>query len=169
MTDVRWTVPNDLLESSLAIMKPSGAQGNEGLALWFGTCNQRHVQVTHAVEVSGPGFRSRPLYLSLSLATMSSLTSLAAELGVYLVGQIHSHPGQLLDLSELDEVRGIRAPDYLSAVCPHYAQQPQVDWMDCGIHVYEGDGYRRLSDGEIERRITVWSESVVLVRCRAPA
>jgi hypothetical protein len=169
MSTLQWRLPHDLLAHSIQIMAPHGARGNEGLALWFGVGDQREARVTHVVELSGPGFNSRPLFMSLSLATMAALTELADRLGVYLLGQIHSHPGYFTDLSDLDEAHGIRTPDYLSVVCPHYAQQQGTDWSQCGVHVFEGDRYRRLSRAEISDRIAGCDEPIIPLQCGAPA
>lgn len=155
MSQLQWTLPHGLLEHSVAVMRPHGARGNEGLALWFGRGDEHRVHITHAVEMFGPGFVTAPLYMSLSMRAMSALTELAEKHGVFLAGQIHSHPGTFIDLSELDEVHGIRTPDYLSVVCPHYAQPCIAGLHECGVHVFERDRYRRLAADEIERRIMV--------------
>jgi proteasome lid subunit RPN8/RPN11 len=145
-------------------MKPHGQRGNEGLALWFGLGDEGHVQITHAVEVFGPGFFTAPFFMSLSMRAMAALTDLAEEHGVFLAAQIHSHPGTFVDLSELDEAHGIRTPDYLSVVCPYYAQRPIARLDECGLHVFERDRYRRLASDEIERRVTVRGTQLTKLR-----
>src|SRR5690349_22169836 len=122
MNPTTWPLPADLLFESLRIMRPHGARGNEGLALWFGSERGGRVHITHVVEPYGAGFVTSPYHMELSLRAMSVLTDLAETLGGPLVGQIHSHPGVFLDLSDLDEREGLRVPGYLSFVCPHYAQ-----------------------------------------------
>ena len=102
--------------------------------------------------------------MRLALSAMGQLTDLAGHLGRYLVGQIHSHPGDFTDLSDVDKELGIRIPDYLSAVCSHYAQHPQTSLGDCGMHVFENNCYRRLSLSEISRRVIEIPEPVDFVR-----
>ncbi len=169
MKHSRWSLPRNLLAESISIMRPHGASGNEGLVLWFGTEDGAGAAVTHIVDVHGPGFRTTPLYMSLSLHAMSLLTDLAEQLDVFLVGQIHSHPGRLLDLSELDEEHGIRSPDYLSVVCPYYAQRDLHDFNDCGVHVFEERAYRRLSPAEVAHQLFVSDAPLIKVRCEVPA
>src|SRR5262249_1202483 len=138
MNRLRWCLPGDLLRASVEIMRPNGADGNEGLALWLGCRSDAETaHVTHLVEVYGSGFRTLPLHVSLSVKAISGLDDLAESLDCYLLGQIHSHPRNFLDLSELDKEHGIRVPDYLSVVCPHYAQRGTTRLRDCGIHVFE--------------------------------
>lgn len=163
-----WTLPADLLERALHIMRPHGAAGNEGLALWFGVEQDGRVAITHLVEPCGAGFHTSPYHISLSLHGMAKLTDLAEQLGAPLVGQIHSHPGRFLDLSEVDEREGIRVPDYLSLVCPHYAQIPALRLDDCGVHVFQHTAYRRLSADEMRRRLFVNATRVTHLRCELP-
>lgn len=169
MRQIQWILPATLLSESLAIMRPHGAVGNEGLALWFGTADGFQAKVTHVVNVSGPGFRTSPLYMSLSLRAMVALTNLAEKFDTYLIGQIHSHPERLLDLSDLDKEHGIRSPDYLSLVCPHYAQRTLDGFDDCGVHVFESHRYRRMSPDEVSRRIIIRDAHVTTIRCEVPA
>lgn len=160
-----WTFPAGLLDVSLRVMRPHGAHGNEGLALWFGTESEGAVAITHLVEPYGPGFSTSPYHISLSLRGMARLTDLAEELGAFLVGQIHSHPGRFLDLSQVDEREGIRVPGYLSLVCPHYAQLERLALQDCGVHVFEGGGYRRLTPGEVSQLFAMHDGAVTCIRC----
>lgn len=163
MSELIWTVPEDLLAASITIMRPHGARGNEGLALWLGTSDDPlQATVSHVVELYGSGFLTSPLHMRLSLRAMAALTDLADRLGVYLVGQIHSHPGTFIDLSELDKAQGMRIPDYLSVVCPHYAQRSETTFGDCGVHVFESTGYRWLPPADAARRI-LYSETKVTV------
>lgn len=155
MTQPTWTLPKDLLSASVQVMRPQGAIGNEGLGLWFGTADDDEVSVTHLVAVHGRGFASAPLQLRLSWRAMSTLTNLADKLGVYLVGQIHSHPGQMLDLSEVDREFGIRCQGYLSFVCPYYAQRDITAVDECGVHVFDAGHYRRLDRREAAARIKI--------------
>ncbi|MHB1267534.1 MAG: hypothetical protein ACYCY2_08000 [Acidithiobacillus ferriphilus] len=169
MTQLHWRLPGDLLCESVAVMRPHGARGNEGLALWLGTGDGSRVDVTHIVEVFGAGFRTAPLHMRLSLRAMAVLTDLTERLDVFLVGQIHSHPERLLDLSALDQEHGIRIPNYLSVVCPYYAQRQVAGLNECGVHVFEYQRYRRMSTDEISRRGIVCNAQVTKIRCEVPA
>ena len=163
MTEIKWRFPNDLLAKSLAVMKPHGARGNEGLALWLGSENDGTVAITHVISVTGRGIRNSPLQLRLSLACMEAITNLADKLESYLVGQIHSHPVRMLDLSEVDQIYGIRIQNYLSLVCPYYAQLATLSIEECGIHLFDRGSYRRFHDEEIRRRIHPSQDRVTFV------
>lgn len=166
MNQLTWHLPKDLLSTSIEIMRPHGARGNEGLTLWLGASDDTNrVIVTHAVEIYGSGFVTAPQQMRLSLHATTTLTKLADHLSRYLVGQIHSHPGDFTDLSTVDKERGMRVPNYLSVVCPHYAQRPDVTLSECGLHIFEGARYRRLSSIEISHRIIFTNGHLSVLRC----
>lgn len=169
MHQATWTLPADLLDVSVDVMRPNGRIGNEGLALWLGRSDNSCARVTHLVAVRGRGFHAAPGQLRLSWNAMSRLTDLADELGTYLVGQIHSHPRHFVDLSDVDRKYGIRCQDYLSVVCPHYAQREVSGLAECGVHLFDGGGYRRLGAAEVARRIAFSTTAVEVVDLEVPA
>lgn len=169
MDEFNWLFPKDLLQKSIEVMRPQGLRGNEGLALWLGKANGNVIEITHLVEVIGPGFQTSPLFMRLSMRAMAKLTNLADGLDRYLVGQIHSHPRTFTDLSELDKTHGIRVPNYLSVVCPHYAQLPATTLDNCGVHVFEGREYRRMNQVVTERRIKISDHRISKLICEVKA
>lgn len=165
MTQRRWLLHPDLLPSSIEAMRPLGEGGKEGLALWFGTLDDEGVaEVTHVVQPVGPGFESTPLYLRLSMRAIGQLTEWADNLGVFLIGQIHSHPGNFVELSELDIRQGFRFQDFLSVVCPHYAQRLDTRLSDCGIHAFDKGAYRRIARAEFGARLVTSAGSTTTLR-----
>lgn len=149
----KWILPQSLLATSIQIMAPHGLAGNEGLSLWLGREEGEVATVTHALKLRGSGLITRPLQLQLSDRAMSQITDVASNLDLFLVGQIHSHPGRFIDLSDVDIKYGIRIDEYLSLVCPHYAQRSDTSWSDCGLHVFDTSEYRPMGPSEIRHRI----------------
>lgn len=159
-----WDFPRDLLPRSIDAMRPYGALGHEGLGLWFGQEQGGIVSITHLVVPYGLGLVTHPLHLSLSMRAMSRITRLAGELDRYWAGQVHSHPGLMLGLSEVDCRMGVLVQDYLSLVCPYYAQRDVQDIRQCGVHVFDAGAYRRLAIPEIDSRINVSDRPLEVVR-----
>src|SRR3546814_10054305 len=80
---------------------------------------------------------------------MNEVTDVAVDLGMTLIGQVHSHPGTFVDLSIPDRKYGIKVPGFLSVVAPHYATRPGTSIANCGVHVFDRDrGYERLPRSE---------------------
>ncbi|MBI3894359.1 MAG: hypothetical protein HY313_00360 [Acidobacteria bacterium] len=149
-----WRMPTNTLSASLQAMAPDGLRGNEGIVMWLGRSASNVATITHLVTFAEHLLRKRPDFLEIPPSTMSRLTDLAETLEVSLIGQIHSHPGTFIDLSIPDRRYGISAPYYLSVVAPHYAQRPDTDWRDCGVHQFiPRAGFRRVSNVEVRWRI----------------
>lgn len=163
MRKTTWNIPGDLLSRSVEHMRPYGARGHEGLGLWYGNEAGGTVTITHLVVPYGPGLVTHPLHLSLSMRAMSRLTRLARELDCYWAGQIHSHPGTMLALSDVDKEMGIRVQDYLSMVCPYYAQRDSHAVSHCGVHVFDDGAYRRFAPCEVAQRVHLSERPVQLV------
>ena len=153
----RWLLPSAVFQASLTEMARDGVVGNEGVALWLGTRDGDTARVTHAVALRGLGVVRRPDHLTLPAQVMNEIADLTIDLGVSLVGQIHSHgPGYGVDLSPVDHACGVRVPWFLSVVAPDYAQRPTTHLADCGVHVFEpAAGYRRLAQHEVLARVTL--------------
>jgi proteasome lid subunit RPN8/RPN11 len=152
-----WRIPEPAFAASLREMACDGVNGDEGVALWLGRRAKGHAEVTHLVILRGSGVIKRPDQLVIQAALVNEVTDLAIELGLVLVGQIHSHDDLCgIDLSYADRTFGITVPYYLSLVAPGFALRPQTHLDDCGVHVFEpANGFRRLSAAEVSRRIQV--------------
>lgn len=154
-TPLLWRVPMVALKVSLAEMAPDGALGREGVALWLGRRAAGIAYVTHVVGLRGAGVVKRTDHLSISAELLDDVTDIAIEHGVYLVGQIHSHPGAWVDLSDADKLYGIQARGYLSVVAPHFARDPLTRPDACGFHVFDGRCWRRLGAWERPWRVAI--------------
>jgi len=153
-------------------MALDGAAGNEGIALWLGKRKDGEADITHVALLRGPEVEKHPAQIRLGADLLNDLTDLTIELGVVLLGQIHSHgPGWSLDLSPTDRTYGPAVPWYLSVVAPDYALNAETRFQDCAVHVFEpGIGYRRLGGQEAGERLQlVPGGAVDLVTVGEPA
>lgn len=152
----RWHLPQTALQAAMVEMARDGARHCEGIALWLGRRQGNDAEITHVVGLRGPGVHRRPDYLSISPELLNDVTDTAIDLGVFLVGQIHSHPpGAGVGLSPLDQRFGICAPGYLSAVAPNFAARLDTPTSACGFHLFEGGAWRRFGLEECARRVQV--------------
>jgi hypothetical protein len=153
----RWLLPSAALSHAIMEMARDGRQGNEGIAMWLGTRRDGLAKVTHVAVLRGPGVQKGPDLITLSPAMMNKITLRAADLGLSLLGQIHSHGTEHgTSLSFTDREQGIRVLGYLSVVAPGYAQRSDTRLEDCGVHVFElPHGFRRMHLDEIRARVTV--------------
>lgn len=158
----RWSLSETALQLSMTEMSRDGAHGNEGVAMWFGKRSQGRATITHVVALRGRGVIKRPAQLIIQESVFAAVTEAAIDLGVSLIGQIHSHgPGHGVDLSPTDRMYGVVVPYYLSLVAPDYAMRPHTSLTACGVHVLQpGQGFRRLPASEIHTRFQLMQESM---------
>lgn len=157
-----WTIPEAALGQSMIEMSHDGAHGNEGVVLWLGRRSEGQAKVTHVVALRGPDIIKRPAQLVIRQSIFAAVTDAAIDLGVSLIGQIHSHgPGYGVDLSTTDRTYGVAVPYYLSLVAPDYAMRPNTSVLECGVHVLEpGRGFRRLPVEEVRLRVRLTPNSL---------
>lgn len=146
----QWNLPETALRESMIEMARDGACGNEGVVLWLGRRSNGQAHVTHIVALRGPNVIKRPAQLILKEPIFAAVTDAAIDLGVSLIGQIHSHgPGYGVDLSPTDRMYGVSVPYYLSLVAPDYAMRLNTSLLECGVHVFQsGLGFRQLMPAE---------------------
>ena len=151
-----WVFPETALTESITDMAEDGRRGSEGIVLWAGTLEDGVGRITHVIGLHGPLIQKRPLQMHIDPDLFSKVSIFCAKAKIFLLGQIHSHPGTFTDLSETDKKYGIATPNFLSVVAPHYAQKPLTTWAECGVHVFEEDhGFHRLSPHELENLIVL--------------
>ena len=153
----RWLIPASAWNESFHEMALDGQLGNEGVALWLGRREGDQAEVTHVVALRGPEVIKEPDLLVIGASLLNDVTDLVIELGVRLIGQIHSHGTRYgTNLSYSDHRNGIKTPGYLSIVAPDYGVRPGTSLAQCGVHVFERDrGFRRLAGEEARRRVLI--------------
>lgn len=150
-----WEISSSAWQASFLEMSRDGRAGNEGVALWLGRRRDATAVVTHVLALRGKGIIRRPGLLLISAEIVNEATDVALELGVRLVGQIHSHGrGYGTNLSPTDLKYGISVPHYLSLVAPDYALRPNTRPEDCGVHVFMPKaGFKRLAAHEVTTKL----------------
>lgn len=149
-TIANWRIPSEALRLALVEMAADGRRGTEGIALWLGRREQGVADITHVVLLRGPGVVRAPDFVRVSPDLFNEIAGVAAAADIVLVGQIHSHgPLAGTALSRTDRMGGIVVPQYLSVVAPNYAQSSQQAIETCGVHIFEQNGWRRLTLSEI--------------------
>src|SRR5207249_2957147 len=86
-----------------------------------------------------------------------------ADLGLTLVGQVHSHPGEWVDHSLGDDAGAmVRFKGYWSLIVPWFARKGMLPLSRCGVHVYQDGQFSRLSAAAVRSRIRVIPASIDL-------
>jgi hypothetical protein len=71
--------------------------------------------------------------------------------GLSILGQLHCHPGLLVGHSRGDDKGALTAYRHaLSIVVPNYGVDGLENFRRCGVHRFDGGGFRRLDQAEVQ-------------------
>lgn len=154
-------VPSALWSATWNGLRVRGGGRREAACVWAGT---RDGGVERACEVifldDLPGTVGRRLQHRTSRAAVAMLLQRARELGLVIVGDVHTHPSDWVDLSDVDRAHPIEYRVGLVAlVLPEFAMgTPDIGLV--GVHEYSGDGHWRTFEGEqVTQRLCVVGET----------
>lgn len=160
-----WDLPQAVVEWSFAEMRRRGEDGAEGIAFWAGRAEGAIARVSHAFIVRGRHVLCRRGILELESSLVNDLTDEVLTRGLYLIGQVHSHPpGASVRMSDTDQRYGIVAPSYLSVIVPDFAGGEWQKRSTWGVHVYgPARRWRTLPTTEALQRIAISEREAELV------
>lgn len=85
------------------------------------------------------------------------------QLGLSLVGQVHSHPGAWVDHSDGDDDGAlVRFEGYWSLVVPLFARDGMRPIERCGVHIFRSGCFRRLTASAVGARVRLVPSAVDL-------
>jgi hypothetical protein len=93
----------------------------------------------------------------------TAVVAALGNLGMTLVGQVHSHPGTCVDHSDGDDDGAlVRFPGYWSLVVPSFARSGMRPLDRCGVHLFRDGKFRRLTKMAVEMRVHLVPSSLDL-------
>ncbi|MEQ8719628.1 MAG: hypothetical protein RLO52_22060 [Sandaracinaceae bacterium] len=140
-----------VLETERLLRTYGGGDEHEGIVFLGG------LETAHgAVGMTALSPRAVTTYGSFSTDTEAN-TDVVIELaraGLTLVGQVHSHPGRWVDHSDGDDEGAlVRFEGYWSLVVPEFAREGMRPLGRCGVHVFRGGEFRRLTPEAVGARL----------------
>lgn len=147
-----------LLDLTVNVLRQSGKphQSHEGVAYWAGKRSGQECFITTCIAPA-----ARTTYGSFRTSSLSNakVVMYLATAGLELIGQVHSHPGSLVDHSDGDEEDALMPYEgFLSIVVPNYARDGMRPLTICGVHIFTSSTFRRLDNPEIENRFRIVDE-----------
>jgi hypothetical protein len=149
--DVTVHVPTEIWHRSLEVLRLYGSVGSEGLVFWGGTITAASIQVTGLYI---PGHEPQGGRVKLTREEGHWLLHRLQERDEKLLAQFHSH-GESADHSDGDDERAASAHvGFFSLVAPDFGREVAMP-TQCGVHEYNGTGFRRLGEDEVSQRIVI--------------
>jgi proteasome lid subunit RPN8/RPN11 len=130
-----------------------GEEPHEGIVYWAGMTAEGLVVVTTclapAAEATWGAYRT-------SAVANAKVIQAICDLGLQLLGQVHSHPGVSVGHSSGDDAGALMPyPGFYSLVVPFHAQKGMLPFLRCGIHRFDGRRFQRLSPEDVDRLFQV--------------
>jgi len=140
-------------------LRTRGAGKHEAACIWSGKRSPGG-DIVHSVTFLDdlPGVHAGERYHQLSRVTINALFELLRARHEMIVADIHTHPGDWVDLSPTDAEHPIEFRRGLPAmIIPNFAKfAPALDGL--GLHEYLGDGaWRRLDSEELGQTLKIGS------------
>jgi len=108
-----------------------------------------------ATSLTLPNAAMHRTYFTVSGEAMSEAGQHFSRFGMERLAQVHTHPGRDMRHSPFDDENAYSQMNgAVSIVLPHHARF-RPDLGECGIHVRDDSGWRRLNVGEIEPIIRI--------------
>lgn len=106
-----------------------------------------------ATTLTFPNAELHPTYFTVSGEAMSEAGQHFRKFGLRRIAQVHTHPSRLVDHSPFDDDNAYSQLDgAVSIVLPSHARH-RPGLLECGVHVREADGWRRLSVQQVRQHI----------------
>ena len=108
-----------------------------------------------ATTLTLPNAQMHPRYFTVSAEAMSEAGQHFRPFGMERLIQVHTHPSSGVDHSPFDDENAYSQLDgSVSIVIPDHARhRPAL--TDCGVHIREPQGWRRLRTSEIDNFIRI--------------
>jgi hypothetical protein len=116
-----------------------GGGHRESGAFLLGRRRSRRPRVSHIVYFDDlePGSLNGAVHLTTS--AYSALWAICRELGVEVLGDIHTHPGHMIGQSHIDQDNPLVAQaSHIALIVPHYARG-SIGLHEAGVYEYRGD------------------------------
>ena len=132
-----------------------GAGIRESGAFLLGRPRGRRPRVTHVVYFDDVEPESLNGAVHLTLAGYSRVWELCADQGVEVLGDVHTHPGDGVRQSQVDQDNPLVArPGHIALIVPRFARG-RITPREVGVYEYRGDDGWRDRPGSIRHRLWV--------------
>ncbi len=144
--DFEYCIPKQALERTEYVLKQYGAlkRPSEGIVYWAGTRENHKITVQ---AVIAPEADASPFNVMVDHQANAEVVNFIVDEGLVHIGQVHTHPKNWVDHSEVDdESAAFRCNGLLSLVVPNFASTGLMPLHICGFHRFENGAFIRLSN-----------------------
>lgn len=139
---INYSIASDVIEFTERILREY--EPHEGIVYWAGISNGDSVSISMAIAPQAETHEGQFVVNHLSNA---NVVLCLHEYKKSHIGQVHSHPGSLVDHSGLDDRQAaFRREGLLSLVVPCYGSKGMLPLTECGVHRFKKKTFFRLGN-----------------------
>lgn len=153
-------IARTLYERTWLGLQQRGRGARETACVWLGDQDREREVAREVIFLDDlPGTVGRRLQHRTSREAVRILIDRARELGLTIVGDVHTHPGLWVDLSDVDRAHPIEYRiGLLALVFPAFAKGPPR-FEGIGVHEYLGScEWKTFEDHEVAQRLVLEEE-----------
>lgn len=158
----RIYIARPLIDKTVKSLRKQGVKFNEGLVFWAGIeAKDGSKFVTTCVY---PKQQCSGISVSSNLIAGAKVVREIRKRGLEIIAEIHSHPGQWVGHSLIDDENPfVLAEGNISIVVPYFARKGMEPLWKCGVHIYSfRGGWKRLGRDEIAETFVILDQEITL-------
>jgi hypothetical protein len=150
--ELHYYVFCEVMEFTTKVLKEYGAgrPAAEGVVYWAGRRDGNHLHICAAVA---PAVQASRYGFQTGYKTNGDFVGFLSDNDLQYISQVHSHPSSWVDHSEVDDREtAFRREGLLSIVVPNFGRTGIFPLNQCGVHLYTGERFRRVTDKYLRSR-----------------
>lgn len=163
----KFRLPSGLIRATERVLRRYGdlKPPNQGLVYWGGEANFDSIDIK---LLFAPRIVSDERRVVVDQRENSRYVSKLNNIGSRHIAQVHTHPGNIVDHSQVDnELAAFRVPGLLSIVVPSYCHAGMEPLTMCGVHRYDRWGFIRLTENYVLRNFEIFDSDDFLLEDRS--
>lgn len=143
------SISPELWQRTWMKLRSHGDGQREAACVWAGVRSEHEERVTEVIFLDDlSGVEAFPLQHKTTRKATAALFAQLRDKKLSIIADVHTHPGDWVDLSWIDKAHPIEyRPGLTAIVLPNYATtEPSLETI--GIHSYLGDGQWRQLEGD---------------------
>jgi hypothetical protein len=159
--NINYLIHPAVVEFTVNILREYGARNPsaEGLVYWSGTIRNNKCLVVSAVA---PKVQATRHAINTTHESNAMFVEYIREHKLQYISQVHSHPGEWVDHSDVDNTKAaFRSEGLVSIVVPSFGKIGMLPFTKCGVHRYMKGNFSRLGNSYIKKHFKLIGDASI--------
>jgi hypothetical protein len=159
-----YTIDEEVISFTEKILEEYASfdPSHEGFVYWCGTRLGDNIHITGAIA---PRTVSSPFRVSTDYQSNAEFVRTLSANKLFMIAQVHSHPGDWIDHSPGDDERAaFKFKGLLSIVVKQYGEKGMMPLHSCGVHRFDGEDFFRLTTAYVKKHFKIVHNTCQLIK-----